>query len=77
MPSSGIVGAYGCFIPGFLSSLHTVLLSGCITLHSYQQAKRVSFFFLWFNLCVVFCVLNEATTSLSLEHCPCTGDEPY
>ena len=45
MPSSGIVGAHGFFIPGFLRSLHTVLLSGYITLHSHQQGKRVSFFF--------------------------------
>ena len=77
MPSSGIVGAHGCFIPGFLRSLHTVLLSGYITLHSHQQGKRVSFFFFFYSITVVFCVLNETTTSLSLEHCPCIGDEPY
>ena len=43
MPSYGITESYGSFIPGFLRSLHTVLLSGYITLHSHQQGKRVSF----------------------------------
>ena len=43
MPSSGTVGAYGCFTPGFLRSLHTVLLSGYITLHSHQLCKSVPF----------------------------------
>ena len=76
MPSSGIVGAYGCFIPGFLRSLHIVLLSGYITLPSHQQGKRVSFLF-FDSITVVFCGLSETTTSLSLAHCPCVGDEPY
>ena len=35
MPSSGIVGSYGRFIPSFFfkRNLHTVLHSGCIILH--------------------------------------------
>ena len=37
MPSSGIPGLYGSFIPSFLRNLHTVLHSGCISLHSLQQ----------------------------------------
>jgi hypothetical protein len=43
IPKSGIAGSYGKSLFSFLNSLQIFSQSGCTSLHSHQQYKRVPF----------------------------------
>ena len=44
MPSSGLAGSYGGFIPSFLRNIHTIFHNGCIYLRFPPTVQRVFLF---------------------------------